>query len=281
MKQRIVKELALLAGIKTDDDDESPYIKSLIKDFGCSQAELQERARIALCELLFDYGFFNISTIDSFFQNILRIFAREAELTGNYDVELEDNLAIMSGVSDLFSTLNAPLSSIDSEVAKRRAMLIYWLKKYMKALFESEKGFNLFNRSSNIYGSIVKFVKDMYKDEFKINSKAILDYVQDEEKILRFEEFIIAERRRLYNLMTSSARRLLEILPDCTEAHLSKTTRATIKSVANGIMREFPAGITKILENIDDQSIRYTQKYISQVPPGFDELFVVGNFGVE
>ena len=274
MKQRIVKELALLAGIKTDDDDESPYIKSLIKDFGCSQAELQERARIALCELLFDYGFFNISTIDSFFQNILRIFAREAELTGNYDVELEDNLAIMSGVSDLFSTLNAPLSSIDSEVAKRRAMLIYWLKKYMKALFESEKGFNLFNRSSNIYGSIVKFVKDMYKDEFKINSEAILEYVQDEEKILKFEELIIAERRRLYNLMTSSARRLLEILPDCTETHLSKTTRGTIKSVANGIMKEFPAGITTILENIDEPSNRYTKKYISQVPPGFDELYV-------
>ena len=32
---------------------------------------------------------FQVSTIDSFFQTILRTFAREAELTGNYELTLE------------------------------------------------------------------------------------------------------------------------------------------------------------------------------------------------
>ena len=45
-------------------------------------------ARIALRQLIYDYNFFQVSTIDAFFQSILRTFAREADLAGNYEVDL-------------------------------------------------------------------------------------------------------------------------------------------------------------------------------------------------
>ena len=74
MKERIVKELAILSG--KVEGKSSPYMKDLCRDFGnVSPEEVEKAAYKALVDLLFDYTNFNVSTIDSFFQMILRTFA--------------------------------------------------------------------------------------------------------------------------------------------------------------------------------------------------------------
>ena len=69
MKSRIVRELGKLAG-----DGEADYRDRLVSIFGCTADELQAAASLALSEMLYDYGSFNVSTIDSFFQSVLRTF---------------------------------------------------------------------------------------------------------------------------------------------------------------------------------------------------------------
>ena len=90
MKTRIIHELAVIAGLEKGWTKESPYAGELCETFRCSRDELRNAAARALRDLLYDFNFFSVSTIDSFFQAILRSFAREAEVAGNYELELND-----------------------------------------------------------------------------------------------------------------------------------------------------------------------------------------------
>ena len=158
MKRRIVQELAVLAEVESvKDSAKSPYTERLISELNCSQEELKQAAEKALQELLFDFNFFNISTIDSFFQNVLRVFAREAELTGNYEVELNDEYAVETGINEMLASINRA-DSTDGNDASSQRRLINWLKKYMLSVIEEGDGFNMFNRSSKFYEGIVAFV---------------------------------------------------------------------------------------------------------------------------
>ena len=106
MKQRIIHEIALLAGREPRWKKPSNYTTELCDLFGCSVNELSKAANVALDAILYDYSLFTISTIDAFFQTVLRTFAREAELTGNYEIELNDTAAITYGVNQMFASMN-------------------------------------------------------------------------------------------------------------------------------------------------------------------------------
>ena len=85
MKQRIVGQLSKLASGQPSD-----YEKRLCMELQCTSDELRFQSEKALNSLLTDFSMFNVSTIDAFFQTVLRTFAREANLSGNYEVELDE-----------------------------------------------------------------------------------------------------------------------------------------------------------------------------------------------
>ena len=110
MKERIIKELSILAG--EEPGKKSDYLDDLCRDFGNVQPEdVKKAAYRAMVEILFDYTNFNVSTIDAFFQLVLRTFAKELKMSYNYDVEIDDDYAIKVGVNDFFSSLAHTRSS--------------------------------------------------------------------------------------------------------------------------------------------------------------------------
>lgn len=139
MKQRIVKELAILAGMH---NEKSNYIETLCQRFKATEEDVSKAAKRALTELLFDYSNFNVSTIDSFFQIILRTFAAEVELPYDYDIELNDDYALAVGVHDF-------LNQIRSD-HKQYSQVISWLKTYVTAQLQSgEKNWNPFKEGND------------------------------------------------------------------------------------------------------------------------------------
>lgn len=54
-----------------------------------AEAEIPERAARILNGLLHDYGAFGVSTIDAFFQRMLRAFTRELDITFDFEVEMD------------------------------------------------------------------------------------------------------------------------------------------------------------------------------------------------
>lgn len=86
MKERILRVLYKLS---VSRDHET--LNKLVQETGYSVLRIEENARLALSGLLHDYDRFSVSTIDSFFQKVLRSFARETGLFGSYEIELDQN----------------------------------------------------------------------------------------------------------------------------------------------------------------------------------------------
>jgi len=94
MKGRITGVLDSLASGR-----ESSYLDVLMQRTGLDEASLRERAGEVLNEILHNYSRFSIGTIDSFFQRIIRGFARETGLQSGFELEL-DNRRVLERVID-------------------------------------------------------------------------------------------------------------------------------------------------------------------------------------
>lgn len=94
MKERVLRDLHKLARGKNDS-----LLLDLQKETGLPAAKISENAQRALSMILHDYDHFSISTIDSFFQKVLRSFAREAGLYGTYEISIEQQ-AVMEEACD-------------------------------------------------------------------------------------------------------------------------------------------------------------------------------------
>lgn len=278
MKQRIINELAVLAQVELKEGEKSPYTENLTKEFGCSVDDLQQVAYKALLELLFDFGFFNISTIDSFFQNILRIFAREAELTGNYEVELSEEYAIDNGVNEVLSSLNRESGQNEKEKKERR-WLSGWLSKYMHNLVDEGGKFNMFNRASTFYEQILSFVNKICDEEFKLNSERMMKYLADPSKIIAFEQAIAKKEGEIMRDTREKAMRAINILSqmgltpnDCLSNHV----RNQLMSWASGKAIAPSPSVIKAKDNQEDLSTRYLKAYAKEgaLPAEFDVAYL-------
>ena len=108
MKSRILKELHVLSV----NPDKSPYLKDFMKKLGRTKEELSAKAQSVLRYILHDYSAFAISTIDKFFQQALRAFAREIGQFASYQVELDKDSLIAESVDRVLDSLSEGSSGI-------------------------------------------------------------------------------------------------------------------------------------------------------------------------
>ncbi len=109
MKQRILHELDIL----THHIEASRYREELCRIFACSESLLQEKSQQILLQILHDFSYFNVSTIDSFFQQVLRAFAREQGLQAGFDVEIDEKAVTTIAIDRLFADLEHDEKMLD------------------------------------------------------------------------------------------------------------------------------------------------------------------------
>ncbi len=160
MKERILRELDILA--------KSPAKSSFFKDFstlfGRSEAELKKAAGEILFHLLHDYGSFSVSTIDSFFQLVLRAFSREVGYYSSYQVELDRKGLVTESVERILDSLD------EGEDNKE---LLDWLSR--QALYRVSNG-EKFSTDVLLQNVAERLMTDNYKE-------ALLQSQMDEEKL--------------------------------------------------------------------------------------------------
>lgn len=265
MKQRIVARLSELA-----DGRECAFRKNLCDDLHCSEQQLQQRANRALSELLADFGQFNVSTIDSFFQTVLRTFAREVNLQGGYDIELDENHATFVGVSQMLASINRTDS--DSEQQRRHvALLTSWLESYMNYRIASGKAFNIFVRHSNINSDLVKFIKDSINEVYKLNSKLISEYMADFGRIAGFSKSLTQQLDSLKEQMYESGEQAKAIITaNGLDSKLSSTVVADIDRWCDGTYT-----ITATTRNaIVDENKRYKKNFRNEAGSDADNRLI-------
>lgn len=206
MTVRIIKELSLLANPGTG---KSPYLRELMKLFAATEEELAASARRALADLLFNYSWFNVSTIDSFFQNVLHIFTRELDLPESFSLEISDIYPIAAAVGQMLSSINIPPRSQDKEGAAHIRRLKNWLQSYMETLLDNGTDSNLLARTSRLNSYLIGTISSLRGETFKANSKQILDYLADPDRPGRFVRSLADAQRRLRDQVRAAAESFL------------------------------------------------------------------------
>ncbi len=147
MKQRILQQLHLLSqpGAKSD------YLQRIMVYTGKDENWVRSTAKEILISILHDYTSFRVSTIDRFFQLVMRSFARELGRMATYNVELDRDSVLTRAVDKMFAQLDEP----------QNQRLLDWLIEY--SLDAVDKG-----SSWNIKGEILKLGNQLFSEEFKL-----------------------------------------------------------------------------------------------------------------
>ncbi|MBO7497091.1 MAG: UvrD-helicase domain-containing protein [Salinivirgaceae bacterium] len=94
MRTRILKAISDIANGRKSD-----YVGDLCEMYHMTPVKLKERAQILLKKMLNQYSYFKISTIDSFFQQVIKSIAYELELNSGFTLELDDKTVIDNAIS--------------------------------------------------------------------------------------------------------------------------------------------------------------------------------------
>jgi ATP-dependent exoDNAse (exonuclease V) beta subunit len=170
MKSRIIGELYHLARGK-----KSVYMDVLTKELGWQPMLVERQAQLVLKRILHDYSRFSISTIDSFFQRVIKAFNRELGINAAYNVEL-DEMSILEEAADRM------IQSIEDD-----PKLLEWLDAFASDKIREGKGWNLkkdiLRLGNEIYNETFKSLNDNLYE--KLNDRSFLrDYRSKLSKII-------------------------------------------------------------------------------------------------
>ncbi|MFO7620110.1 MAG: UvrD-helicase domain-containing protein [Bacteroidales bacterium] len=172
MKNRILGQLDNLANGRSSD-----YLDDLIAGTGKPEEKIRREARTILGSILNDYSRFSVSTIDSFFQKILRAFARETGLHSGFNVETDYKAVLSQAVDETIA------SASEDETLKK------WLISFVKSNLGEERSWNLKNEiallSEELFREKYKTLTD--EEKSRIDDKSFLTGYMDEMRSITSE----------------------------------------------------------------------------------------------
>lgn len=175
MKQRIVRALADLAGITGLADEDINYLSDFVAEFATTVDKVKEAAKTALNILLHGYSDFQVSTIDSFFQTVLRTLAVETDRNDTYQIELDDKYLSQMGVDSMLSQIKSPADDKTSKEERFNAKL--WIKNLVTDMLTKEGMWNPF--SGSLYKELIKFSNLFHSEEYKDKVEpALMEYFE-------------------------------------------------------------------------------------------------------
>ena len=144
MKDRILAYLNDFSnGVQND------LSRELQQELSMDAATFQNYAQEVRSEILHHYAQFSISTIDAFFQKVIRSFTREAGLAGDYRLEVEQEPILAEVIDNLIDELG------------NNKILTNWVVEFAQENLMSD-------RAWDVRGSLLDFSKEIFSEEFKI-----------------------------------------------------------------------------------------------------------------
>ena len=190
MKTRVLKELYTLSiGEKSD------YRAYLTTQFGIDEQTVNERAKKILIRILHDYSAFSISTIDTFFQQVIRSFAREIGVNGGYNLELDVEETLESAVDTLFQDLSK----------EENKQLLAWMTRYAEEKVEQAENWN-------IRGEISSLGMEIFKENYQNKAEETNKKLHDREFLKSYIGNMRKIKKDFENEMMETADKALKII---------------------------------------------------------------------
>jgi len=224
MKSRILKELHALS-----QGERSDYRAGLMAEFRMDAQMVNERAKHILTTILHDYSSFSISTIDRFFQQVIRSFARDIGVHGGYNLELDNSSTLEQSVDNLFLDLSKD----------ENKQLLQWLTAYAEERIEQSENWNM-------RGNIMELGREIFKESYQ--NKA-----EDTNRKLHEREFLTNYRKSLRDIKTGF------------EAKVKQTANDGLNIMArNGLTHDdFSYKTTNTLEKLVKGKLEISTRFIS------------------
>lgn len=184
MKRRIISELYQIS--KTSEA--SAFVVELSQEIGLPIERLRERARRTLRSILLDYRSFRVGTIDAFFQEVLRSFARELNLRGGYRVELETRRALEEATRAVVS---------DLQREPHNSELVRWLTGL--SIEQMEQG-----RSPDPVRVIMRLAQELEKEDVKQLSNT--GQLPSREQLGELSRTVLEDQNAFWSEVTSIAK---------------------------------------------------------------------------
>ena len=170
MKNRILYFLYGLAA-NLNDDDVVTFRNLLKKELNYDDYRITSNAAKAMNLLIHNYTYFNIETIDSFFQKILRNMSKELGLTAGLRLELNDRQVEEMAVDKLVDTLDKDNN------------LLQWITKFIFDNIDNDKRWN-------VIGDIKKFGKNIFSNEVYYRNRDELNRFMSEDGGKTRDDFV-------------------------------------------------------------------------------------------
>jgi ATP-dependent helicase/nuclease subunit A len=120
----------------------------LKEKLGLDDQTFQQNSQAAQAAVLHQYAQFSISTIDAFFQKVIRSFTRESGLIGDYRLEAEHDAVLEEVIDNLIDELGSNKELTD------------WVVEFAKENLENE-------RAWDVRYSLIEFAREIFREEFK------------------------------------------------------------------------------------------------------------------
>ena len=102
MKHRILNSLFEFSKI-TSTEDANPLFNDILNETSYTFEELPVLSKLRLKQILHNYAFFDISTIDKFTHRLIRTFAKDLKIPQNFEVVLDVDLLLQEAVERVIS----------------------------------------------------------------------------------------------------------------------------------------------------------------------------------
>lgn len=190
MKLRILSQLY---GISKQLPDSKSYFDRLKAETKLPDNIIQQNANLALTKILHNYNYFQIQTIDTFFQSILRNLARELELTANLRVSLNNDTVVSIAVDQLVEELQENSKEIEMVMS------------YINSKIEDAKKWNIINE-------LKEFGKNIFNDLYRNNEHEISNLLNDKKKFDSYKKKLKEIRKNALDTLNKYATDFQELL---------------------------------------------------------------------
>ncbi len=162
MKTRVIESLSDFVNGK--DNPMATELKAILE---LDNAAFQKKSQEVLSNILHGYAHFSVSTIDAFFQKIIRSFAKEVGLYGGFKLELEQDQVLDRVVDQLVDELS------------ERDQLTHWLVDFAQEKVNAGKSWDvkrdIKNLSKELFGETLKGISSQL-DEFSKDRSRFSDF---------------------------------------------------------------------------------------------------------
>jgi ATP-dependent exoDNAse (exonuclease V) beta subunit len=232
MKSRILTRLGTLGSDNAGDEAERnefveylcEYFPDMYPDPVQAMLTVRKNAPQALKKILQDYSRFTVGTIDSFFQRVIRAFAREIEVPAGYEVELEHEALLSDAVDGL-------LAEVATDPRLRR-----WISSYVASRLDDNKGWD-------VRREIMEVAEQIFGENFRQLSPADKKTISNYEILNDYTEKVFRIKKGFESELRSLAARGVAIYEGCgmtPDDFLSKA-----RGGVGEMLRKYADGVVK------------------------------------